>query len=502
MSEHSSLPPWPPPTPSGGVLLLDPAAFLRPGTPGRARTASRGVRRKPAMSKQSLAAVLFVGGNDPNQAALAPALREAGFDVKLAGTADEALERLREEPELIILASGLPDGGGPEFCRTIKADPRTAPIPLLHLGGPRGPGEAWDAGRNGHADGYLAEPVDPAELLSHVHALLRLGRSEAALQASEARLRDILDHAPVVAYVKDLEGRYHLVNRRWETLFHVGRDEVVGKTTSDVHPPEECRGPAGQRPSRPAGRRPPGVRGGGLPGRRPAYLPVREIPPRRRGGQALRHLRRLHRHHRAEKGRGGAARLRGPVSFPGGKPARLPAPQGPARPIHLRQQRLLRRPEEAPRGIRRQDRLRLLPRRAGRQVPPRRPPGHRNGRRLRGRRGAPGPGGEQDLRAGAEGPAARLTGRSSACRASTGTSRRTSGPRPRRGGRRPSSAWPGASSRSSSRRRCPICPAWTSRSPPSASTSAGRRTRRRPSAATTTTSCRCTTAAWAWPSAT
>ena len=192
------------------------------------------------MSKQVLAAVLFVGGEEPDRAALARALREAGFDVKPAATANQALEALREEPELIILAGGLPGDGGPEFCRRIKADPRTAAIPLLHLGGPRGPGEAWDAGRNGHADGYLTEPVDPAELLSHVHALLRLGRSEAALQASEARLRDILDHAPVAAYLKDLDGRYRLVNRRWETLFHVSRDAVVGKSASDVHPPEEC----------------------------------------------------------------------------------------------------------------------------------------------------------------------------------------------------------------------------------------------------------------------
>ena len=119
------------------------------------------------------------------------------------------------------------------MCGRIKADPRTADVPVLHLGGHPDRG---DAGR----DGYLPEPVGARELLSHVHALLRLGRSEAALRASEARLRDILDHAPVVAHMKDLKGRYLLVNRRWETLFHVRRDEVVGKCAADVHPAAEA----------------------------------------------------------------------------------------------------------------------------------------------------------------------------------------------------------------------------------------------------------------------
>ncbi len=41
-------------------------------------------------------------------------------------------------------------------------------------------------------------------------------------------------------HVKDLDGRYLLVNRHWETLFHFRREEVVGKCASDVHPPDEA----------------------------------------------------------------------------------------------------------------------------------------------------------------------------------------------------------------------------------------------------------------------
>src|SRR5262249_15774629 len=76
--------------------------------------------------------------------------------------------------------------------------------------------------------------------VAHVRALLRLARAEAQLRASEARLREILDHVPVIVHIKDTEGRYLLVNRPWEELFHKGRDQVVGRSVHDVHPREQA----------------------------------------------------------------------------------------------------------------------------------------------------------------------------------------------------------------------------------------------------------------------
>jgi PAS domain S-box-containing protein len=63
-------------------------------------------------------------------------------------------------------------------------------------------------------------------------------RAEEALQANEARLQSILDNASAVIYLKDLEGRYLLINRQFEHLFHVTREEVAGKTDYDYFPRE------------------------------------------------------------------------------------------------------------------------------------------------------------------------------------------------------------------------------------------------------------------------
>jgi PAS domain S-box-containing protein len=50
------------------------------------------------------------------------------------------------------------------------------------------------------------------------------------------QLQAILDNSPAVIYLKDREGRYMLVNRQFEELFHVDRDTLVGKTAHDVFP--------------------------------------------------------------------------------------------------------------------------------------------------------------------------------------------------------------------------------------------------------------------------
>ena len=63
-------------------------------------------------------------------------------------------------------------------------------------------------------------------------------RAEDALRESEQRLQSILDNATAVIYVKSVEGRYVLVNRSFESLFHVNRHEIVGKTDFDMFPKE------------------------------------------------------------------------------------------------------------------------------------------------------------------------------------------------------------------------------------------------------------------------
>ena len=60
-------------------------------------------------------------------------------------------------------------------------------------------------------------------------------RSEEALRTSEQRLQAIVDNTTAVIFIKDLELRYVLVNREYERLFDVRRDQIRGKTDFDIH---------------------------------------------------------------------------------------------------------------------------------------------------------------------------------------------------------------------------------------------------------------------------
>ncbi len=62
-------------------------------------------------------------------------------------------------------------------------------------------------------------------------------RSTQALRDSEQRLRAILDSSTsMVIYLKDVQGRYQLVNRQFENLFRVSAAQVAGRTDHDLLP--------------------------------------------------------------------------------------------------------------------------------------------------------------------------------------------------------------------------------------------------------------------------
>ena len=61
-------------------------------------------------------------------------------------------------------------------------------------------------------------------------------RSDQELRESEQRLKSVIDNTTAVIYIKDVEGRYLLINRRFEELFSLVDANVRGKTDHDVFP--------------------------------------------------------------------------------------------------------------------------------------------------------------------------------------------------------------------------------------------------------------------------
>ncbi|MEM8719587.1 MAG: AAA family ATPase [Cyanobacteria bacterium P01_G01_bin.39] len=58
--------------------------------------------------------------------------------------------------------------------------------------------------------------------------------TEEALRESRERLQAIIDNSSTVVYLKDTQGRYLLINQQYETLFHITKDQIIGKTDTEI----------------------------------------------------------------------------------------------------------------------------------------------------------------------------------------------------------------------------------------------------------------------------
>ncbi len=64
--------------------------------------------------------------------------------------------------------------------------------------------------------------------------------SEKALAESRKLLQTVLDNSPALIYMKDLQGRYILVNKVWEEVVNCERDLALGRDDYELHTPEDA----------------------------------------------------------------------------------------------------------------------------------------------------------------------------------------------------------------------------------------------------------------------
>lgn len=114
-------------------------------------------------------------------------LKRAGYEVIEAGTGADALERLKENPDVgvAILDIMLPDIDGFEVCRSIRATDKKIGIIMLTA---RSQEMDKITGLMTGADDYMTKPFSPAELTARIDALYRRIDADPASDAVELRL--------------------------------------------------------------------------------------------------------------------------------------------------------------------------------------------------------------------------------------------------------------------------------------------------------------------------
>ena len=97
-------------------------------------------------------------------------LRQEGFDSRIVGRGDVALDAFRDyKPDLVLLDLMLPGKDGIDVCKEIRAE---SGVPIVML---TAKGDTIDVvvGLESGADDYIVKPFKPKELIARVRARVR-----------------------------------------------------------------------------------------------------------------------------------------------------------------------------------------------------------------------------------------------------------------------------------------------------------------------------------------
>src|SRR5437016_5326242 len=118
------------------------------------------------------ARILIVDSESATRLTMERALGREGFRVFVSSNGREAMTlATKTDPDLIVMNLELSDIDGDKACQMIRKTPQFRTTPLLVLSGDRPDGLCTRCLNQG-ADACLVRPVNPQELLAHVHAIL------------------------------------------------------------------------------------------------------------------------------------------------------------------------------------------------------------------------------------------------------------------------------------------------------------------------------------------
>lgn len=99
-------------------------------------------------------------------------LKKRGYDVATCTSGEAGIEKAQKDPPgIIILDVMMPGIDGIETCRRLRANQKTAGIPILFLSA-LGQDVEVMRGLMAGSDGYMLKPFEPDELLEQIEKLM------------------------------------------------------------------------------------------------------------------------------------------------------------------------------------------------------------------------------------------------------------------------------------------------------------------------------------------
>jgi two-component system, OmpR family, alkaline phosphatase synthesis response regulator PhoP len=180
-------------------------------------------------------------------------LEQEGFEVSTAADGKEALTKILDNPDIIILDVMMPEMDGIEVCKKIRMIPGFENKPVIFLTAKSGEDNEIKGLESG-ADDYIQKPISPKKLIARVKSNLRKTDHSPGFEDEKS----VIKIGPLVIdkeqYIVKIDGNDKLFPRKeFEVLFYLannpgkvfsrdallkniwGADVYVVDRTVDVH---------------------------------------------------------------------------------------------------------------------------------------------------------------------------------------------------------------------------------------------------------------------------
>jgi PAS domain S-box-containing protein len=183
--------------------------------------------------------VLNVDDDAANRYAKTRSLQLGDMEVIEAADGTTALALIVErQPQVVLLDVHLPDVGGLEVCRRIKAE--WPDIIVIQISATAVSAADKVLGLESGADCYLTTPVEPIELIAVTRAMLRLRSAEVEAQEAGERYRMIIESAVDYAiFTCGLDGRVSSWNSGAQAILGYAPEEIIGEPCARIFMAED-----------------------------------------------------------------------------------------------------------------------------------------------------------------------------------------------------------------------------------------------------------------------
>ncbi len=179
-------------------------------------------------------------------------LEKENYFVITAYDGEEALVKVQDSPDLVILDVMMPKLNGFEVCKRLRDDKRTEKLPVIFLTAKASEADEIN-GLNMGANDYIVKPISPKKLIARVQTIFRnlepLGQDDSLVQIDNGPLT--INREKYLVYIAGEEAVFP--KKEFELLFFLmkfpgkvlnremllkevwGSDVFVGDRTIDVH---------------------------------------------------------------------------------------------------------------------------------------------------------------------------------------------------------------------------------------------------------------------------